>query len=201
MQDNEKQTIQYYEEQGLEWANRLEEGSFWTQDISYLTSLMPDGGSVFDIGCGTGREAKIFIDAGYNYTGIDPSQTMLDEAKKNNPGGDFYQLDVYRLATLKRQYDAFFSAACFLHIPKQRLQKALKSVHKSLKRRAVGFISLKEGEGEVIQEETGRLNALYTVDEFTQELEKAGFTVFKVEKRDRPNSDNSSWLLFFIQKG
>lgn len=201
MQDNEKKTIQYYDEQGLEWAKRLETESFWARDIGYLTSLMPDGGSVFDIGCGTGREAKIFIDAGYSYTGIDPSQTMIDEAKKTNPGGDFYKLDVYRLATLKREYDAFFAAACFFHIPKQRLQKALKSVHKSLKRKAVGFISLKEGTGEVIQEKTGRLNALYMVDEFSAELQKAGFTVFKVEKRQRPNSYDSPWLMFFVQKG
>ena len=40
--------------------------------------------TVLDLGCGTGLSSEIFIEAGFEATGIDLSQKMLKEAKKLN---------------------------------------------------------------------------------------------------------------------
>lgn len=41
---------------------------------------LPDGGSILELGAGTGRHARHFADEGYLVTGVDPSKEMLARA-------------------------------------------------------------------------------------------------------------------------
>jgi len=65
--------------------------------------------SVLDLGCGTGSHALIFADMGYNVTGVDQSETMLDiaraKAAENNKNIRFRRQDVRNL-DLSQQFDA-----------------------------------------------------------------------------------------------
>ena len=47
--------------------------------------------SVVEIGCGTGNLASRFVEAGFDYTGMDISGEMLAIAKRNNQGCEFLQ--------------------------------------------------------------------------------------------------------------
>lgn len=44
---------------------------------------------ILDVGCGTGHHVAKFASEGYNITGIDTSDKMIDVAKKNYPDYDF----------------------------------------------------------------------------------------------------------------
>lgn len=61
----------------------------------YLTSrlyklLAPtQDGLYLDIGCGTGNYFKALSDMGVHLVGVDPSETMLQEARENNPDKEF----------------------------------------------------------------------------------------------------------------
>ena len=57
--------------------------------VSCAAVLLKPYRSILDIGCGYGRIAKAFCDAGYVYTGIDISQIAVDAAKKNEPRGTY----------------------------------------------------------------------------------------------------------------
>lgn len=46
-------------------------------------------GSVLDIGCGYGRLAPVFCDAGFDYNGIDVSSDAITAAKRHEPRGGF----------------------------------------------------------------------------------------------------------------
>lgn len=45
---------------------------------------LPDERRLLDLCCGSGRLARIFLDAGYDVTGIDLSESMLAHARQNN---------------------------------------------------------------------------------------------------------------------
>jgi len=47
------------------------------------------GGRYLDAGCGTGNYIKALSGMGLEYYGIDPSETMLKEAREKNPGTKF----------------------------------------------------------------------------------------------------------------
>lgn len=49
---------------------------FWVEEFKKYSSLV-EGKKILDIGCGAGRDAVVFTEAGFDYTGIDASQAML----------------------------------------------------------------------------------------------------------------------------
>ena len=55
-------------------------------DFDYCVGLARDGGSVLDLGCGTGQLAAEMAQ-GRNVTGVDPASAMLDIARRRT-GGD-----------------------------------------------------------------------------------------------------------------
>ncbi|MCC7369828.1 MAG: methyltransferase domain-containing protein [Chloroflexi bacterium] len=56
---------------------------------SVVQQLLPFGGSVLDVGCGTGALAGWIQRAGYDVVGVDASTGMLVEALENGVGGVF----------------------------------------------------------------------------------------------------------------
>jgi SAM-dependent methyltransferase len=60
--------------------------------------------SIVEVGCGTGNLAKRFVDANYDYLGIDLFQEMLNIAVENAPNASFKQSDVRKLS-LDKKYD------------------------------------------------------------------------------------------------
>lgn len=45
--------------------------------------------SVLDVGCGYGRVARVFCDAGYAYTGVDVSPKAIEAARRAEPRGTY----------------------------------------------------------------------------------------------------------------
>ncbi|MGB0120791.1 MAG: class I SAM-dependent methyltransferase [Solirubrobacterales bacterium] len=52
--------------------------------IEFVKSLMPEG-SILDVGCGTGVVASKLADQGYEVTGVDPSDGMLEHLRSSDP--------------------------------------------------------------------------------------------------------------------
>ncbi len=52
------------------------------------------GNSLLEIGCGTGHLASRFSQAGFLYTGLDLSSTMLEIARRKHPTGTFVEADM-----------------------------------------------------------------------------------------------------------
>ena len=110
---------------------------FWIEDFI-------DGKKVLDIGCGAGRDAAVFVENEFDYTGIDASKGMLKVAADRVPKGIFKQMDFYNLEFPDNSFDGFWAAASFLHVPKEDAGKVIKEAKRILKPGGVGFISIKE---------------------------------------------------------
>jgi SAM-dependent methyltransferase len=57
--------------------------------VGCAAGLLKPYASALDVGCGYGRVATAFCDAGYDYTGIDVSPVAIEAAKKNEPRGSY----------------------------------------------------------------------------------------------------------------
>jgi len=53
------------------------------------------GGTIVDLGCGSGASSLIFTGAGFDVVGIDVSAAMIDIARSRNPGATFIVGDMH----------------------------------------------------------------------------------------------------------
>jgi len=203
MQTANQKTIKSYDKIARQFADAHPDRLFWKKQFDFFTGVVP-GKKIIDIGCGEGRDALLFIDNGFDYTGIDASAAMIREAKKNVPGGKFIKMDFYDLKFLPRSFDCFWAAASILHAPKRRVVKLLRGIGRIIKTGGTGFISLQEigkiGEGMVAEQRYGgveRYFSYYDKSEFAVILENAGF---RVVASDVVAGNGKNWLCFFVRK-
>ena len=198
----EKYTLETYNRSATQWSSEHSSRNFWREEMRLFQTLLPHG-KILELGSGWGRDAKELIDLGYSYVGTDISINLLEMARKENPGSQFLNQSVYDLnfppTTL---FDGFWASAVLLHIPKNRINEALKNIHRFVKEGGIGFISLKQGEGEVLvnQQKNGWLDrrffANYTIEEFEQILQKNNFETMKTTTH--PMGERV-WLCFFVR--
>ena len=92
------------------------------------------GKRYLDVACGTGPHVKHFIDFGYQTSGLDINQPMLDIAKQRCPDAQFIQQDMSNFKVAE-QFDLI---SCFLYSIHyndgiNKLQECIASVHAALK--------------------------------------------------------------------
>ncbi len=197
----EQQTINYYNTQAESWFERHSSNPlYWQPELELFQKYLPQG-AVLDIGCGAGRDAKPLLEMGYAYTGIDASTGLIEIAKKQVLEGRFLCQNVLDLDFPAASFDGFLCNAVLLHIPKERVSDALQSIKAVMKPGAVGFITVKEGVGTLLEEKTGRWFYLYTQDELAAILRVNGFAI---ECQDKPQKTpnvkvKNDWLTFFVR--
>lgn len=196
-------TAQYYEMFAHNFHNTGQ--TIWQHQLDTFHEYLPEG-KILEIGSMSGVEADI-LSRWYQYLGVDIAEACIEVARKALPGINFAQCDLFSLRTLGQKFDGFWSAATFLHVPKDRMLEALLETQSVLQGGAIGFISLKVGEGEGLEAPSdpsvpARYYSYWQKDEFTTVLRKAKFGVIEVAQRtteDRLNPDVLvNWLCFYV---
>ncbi len=177
-------TMEEYNEKAEQIIDRWSKGDRKDSDapskaISEFDNLLPNG-RVLEIGTGgRGHTARWFVNNGCDYIGTDISSGMLEQARKNNPGVRLEQISVYDL-DFNEPFDGFWCSSVLLHIPKNRINEALSAIHHNMKQGAVGFISIKEGDHEVMEVD-GRFHAYWLDKDFSERLNSNGYKVLERE--------------------
>ncbi|HVX58404.1 MAG TPA: class I SAM-dependent methyltransferase [Candidatus Saccharimonadales bacterium] len=199
--EEEEITKQAYEKAADAWADYFESGGGWALELKKFHKLLPKG-KILEIGAGTGRDARDLTNLGYDYLGTDVSDGLLDIARKNCPGQKFMQMSLYDLE-FPEKFDGFWCSAVLLHVPKSRIDGALQKIRNTQKRGAIGFISIKDGDAEEMQERdmngvsTKRFFALWRKDDFEKVLEKNGFKILDYGYREVTKKTN--WHMFIVK--
>lgn len=104
------------------------------------------GLSILDIGCGPGRDLKHFSSLGYDVTGLEPSGTLAQFARKYS-GAKVIENTIQALTT-EQQFDGIWACASLLHVPSDELVIAFKKIAQVTKTNGVIYCSFKHGDFE-----------------------------------------------------
>lgn len=142
--------------------------------ISWLD--LPAGAKVLDLCCGMGRHSMALVEAGYEVTGVDLSDVLLREARKNDPNGRVTWLkgDMRQLP-LESGFDAvvnLFSSFGYFEEDTEHI-KVLKEIRRVLKPGGQFIIDF--------------LNPAYTVEHLVPRSERVDEGQHIIEERSIQN--------------
>ena len=82
----------------IAWARAPGHDAYWYYRDSFFDEiLVPPGRATLDLGCGEGRLARDLAERGHRVTGVDSSPTLVEAARKADPGGTYVIADAASL--------------------------------------------------------------------------------------------------------
>jgi SAM-dependent methyltransferase len=166
---------------------------WWSKVTDIFAGLVKTGDSILDAGCGSGIKSKYLAEKGFKVTGFDFSEEMIEIAKHEAPGIEFFVHDLYEVDTTPGQFDGIFMEASLLHISKVRAGEVVKKATSKLKLGGYFYIAVK-GMRDTVEEESAkesdygyeyeRFFSYYNIDEVVNYLKSAGCEiVYEGEKK------------------
>jgi SAM-dependent methyltransferase len=191
-------TLAYYDANAMPFVEA-------TQDVEFdatrkrFTSLLPPGAAILDFGCGSGRDAKAFLDEGFDVTATDGSEELCRVASElcDIP----IRHELFQELADTRAYDGVWACSSILHLPKDQLANVLRRIEQALVPSGVLYTSFKVGSFE------GLRNGRYFTD-----FEEPAFRAFVdascgLEIKDlwisgdvRPGRGDERWLNAILYK-
>jgi SAM-dependent methyltransferase len=108
--------IGLYRRHAADWDRARGRTLFERPWLDRFTSLLPAGGSVLDIGCGSGEPiASYLIGAGLAVTGIDSAPEMVALCEARFPASQWHVADMRALA-VGRQFQGLLAWDSFFHL-------------------------------------------------------------------------------------
>ena len=169
----------------------------------FLANL-PEGGSILDAGCGSGRDSLFFKKLGYQVVAMDGSVEMCKLASEHIGQevvfAKFQEVDLKKLTNGQELFDGIWAAASLLHVPSSEIESVLGKLKDVLKQDGIFYASFKYGNFE------GERNGRYFYD-LKEDTAKALFTKigFKVEKMwitgdVREGRGDEKWINILVRK-
>jgi SAM-dependent methyltransferase len=164
--------------------------------LELVIRTIPKKGTILDLGCGTGEPiAKFFIEKGYQVTGVDGSQGMIDLCKKRFPTQHWMLADM-RNISLGQTFDAILAWHSFFHLnpDDQRRMFAVFESHI----RPGGVLAFTSGheEGEIWGDNGGQnlYHASLSSEEYQRLLTQHHFETLRHTVEDPACGDATVWI-------
>ena len=189
-------TISYYNDNAEQFINLTKD-----VDMSQLYRLfevsIPCGGTILDVGCGSGRDSKYFIDNGYIVTAIDGSEVLCKAASKY-VGIDVIHMNIEKL-DLPGTYDGIWACASLLHIKKIYMKSVLEELVGKLNANGVLYASWKYGNSE--RSDDGKHYSDYDEEQLTELVHDLDVESLKIWIDDDSTRAKTRWINLLIHKG
>jgi len=138
-------SLAYYDMNGAAFFAGSVDADMSTDRARFLAHL-PRGGSILEGGCGSGRDALAFKNAGYDVVAIDGSAEMVRLAREYS--GLPVQHRRFDQIDWLDQFDGIWTCASLLHVPRADLPDAMSRLARALKPGGVWYMSFKHGDSE-----------------------------------------------------
>jgi superfamily II DNA or RNA helicase/SAM-dependent methyltransferase len=148
---------------------------------------IPDGGLILDAGCGSGRDARAFLEKGFRVVAFDGSASLAELAGQHIG----QKVDVRQFADVEEQhcYDGVWACASLLHLSTAEIPDAINRLWLSVKPGGVVYLSFKYGDGERQQNGRHFTDADQTVLsawlDVLSELDRADYWISNDQRPDR----------------
>ena len=192
-------TIQYYNQNAKAFTESTLSVDFQAIQSAF-TAKLPKGAFILDFGCGSGRDAKYFLEKGFQVEAIDGSEELCRLA------GAYAGISVrhQRFQDLDEheKYDGIWACASILHLPAAELAPVLGKMAEALKRGGIIYTSFKYGSFE--GERNGRYFTDMTEERFAEFIQGMEGSI-QIEEQwitadVRPERGEEKWLNLILQK-
>lgn len=188
--------IGLYDEHAAEWDQRRSRALHEKRWLDYFLALVPAGGSILDIGCGTGDPiARYVIERGYRVTGIDSSPTLIALALERFPQQQWSVADM-RALDLGRRFDGLIAWHSFFHLSPADQRPMFARFRAHAKPGAPLMFTSGPEAGEAIGEWQGEPLYHGSLDpsDYRRLLDENGFAVAEHAVRDPECGEATIWL-------
>lgn len=148
-------TLDYYNKNSEEYFNSTLNVDM-TNTYKEFLKLVPEGGKILDLGCGSGRDSMNFMKLGYEVTAVDGSKELAKKASallgKEVIASTFEELE------LKEKFHGIWACASLLHIKREDLKIVLNNLYNNLEDNGVFYMSFKYGEKEYVDDKNRYFN-------------------------------------------
>ncbi|MBV7299038.1 class I SAM-dependent methyltransferase [Enterovibrio paralichthyis] len=160
--------------------------------LAHFTPHLPNGASVLDAGCGSGRDSKRLLEMGYAVTSFDASTALAAIAE----GYIQQSVSICTFADFESdtQFDGIWACASLLHVPASELPSTFAHLASLLKTGGTFYCSFKYGSSD-----TERDGRYFTncdearLESFIQEARLAVHETWQTTDL-RPGREEERWL-------
>ena len=194
----DEKTIRYYNENSAAFTSSTRDVAFSTIQDRFLSQLKPEA-LILDLGCGSGRDTKYFLEHGHPVEAADGSIEMVKAASAYTgiPVKHMYFQDLAET----NHYDAIWACSSLLHVPSAELPDILQKCTDALKENGLFYLSFKYGTFE------GYRNNRYFTDlneksftDLIRTVPSLTITETWISSDARPGRENEKWLNAFLKK-
>lgn len=153
-----------------------------------LVQCLPPGGSVLEIGSGSGRDADVVESLGAIVRRTDAAQAFLDLMAERGKKADLLNVVTDELGG---PYDGVLAMAVLIHVDREQTDAVLRKIHAALKPGGALLVAMRKGEGET----GGSYHTVYwTADGFAARLAAADLSV--AWETESVGPDGGEWFTF-----
>ncbi len=166
--------------------------------LNRFLEMIPEGGSILDLGCGSGRDSEYFISMGYDVTALDGSEEMCSLASVHI-GQEVLNMSFSEM-DFDDVFDGVWANASLLHVPRSEMENILSKIICSLKRGGVLYMTFRYGDFEGVDGDR------YFTEYRTRDLKElvAGFEeleLIDIKKYEDVRSDmDRIWIHVLVRK-
>jgi SAM-dependent methyltransferase len=164
--------------------------------IQRFAALLPSGGTVLDIGCGTGEPIGRFLaDSGFAVTGVDASAPLIETARVALPAQAWFVGDM-RALELGRRFDGLIAWHSFFHLPREDQRSMFGVFERHANPSSVLMFTSGPRAGVVLGDFEGEPlhHASLDPEEYVELLEAHGFSVIEHVSEDPDTQGATVWL-------
>jgi len=188
----DRRTIQYYEDNTETFVSGTVNADMCEARRHFL-KLLPSEALILDLGCGSGRDTKAFLESGYKVEAVDGSSELCRRASEFT-GIPVRQMFFQEL-DISNRYDGVWACASILHLPKEELSEVLKKIAVALHIGGILYTSFKYGTFEGLR--NGRYFTDFTektLTEFWSEIKGLHIIEIWITEDVRPGREEERWI-------
>lgn len=194
----DERTLGYYDQNADRFAAGTVSVDLRQNQERFLAYLRP-GARILDFGCGSGRDAKYFLERGYRVDAADGSGEMCRIA------GEYAGIPVRQMMfgelDAVEAYDGVWACSSILHLPEPELRDVMGRIRTALKSGGILYASFKYGRF------AGRRGERYFTDfteetfrEFAQRIPGLGTEESWITADARPGREAEQWLNVILRR-